>query len=97
MALAKRIVLLGWNFACKLLLAKLADSLRVFLINALEPEIRVPLGGGHGAQNPWNFFFFKGRVFLGQSTLRRYLIDKRKKLPYLVVLEGFEQRRALHF
>ena len=76
MALAKRLVLLGWNFACMPLWAKLADSSRRFLISALEAEIWVPLGGWHGGPKITKKFFFQFWVFLVRSlTLRCFMID----------------------
>ena len=90
MALAKRLVLLGWNFACMPLWAKLADSSRRFLISALEAEIWVPLGGWHGGPKITKKFCFQFWVFLVRSLiLRCFKIDYRKKWPYLDVLVGF--------
>ena len=75
MALAKRLVLLGWNFACMPLWAKLADSSRRFLISALEAEIWVPLGGWHGGPKITKNFF-PNLSFFGQNTYIEMFYDR---------------------
>ena len=62
-ALARWIVQMSWNLACRLLLAKLEDTPRRFLISAPKAQKRGTCEGPAGVKKFWKFFFFKKHFF----------------------------------